>query len=1341
MKSTKANLLFDEGSQRSFITEDLASILALQPCRKEDIRISSFGAQCQLNRQVNVAVVNVVTVTGESIPLTVLVVPRIATPIQHTISFTVTQLPHLQNLPLAHPLTTNKEFNISLLVGADHYWDIVGNRIIRGDGPTAVESKLGYLISGPSPIPISQFVTSANSVMMLTTPTSEFNLEKFWDLESIGVTPTDDSLEDNVLDHYLTSCVSRDQDGAYVARFPWKPDHPELPTNLTIAKQRTYQLVKRLFKNPDLLKVYHQIISEQEARGFIERVENEPLPHSGVHYIPHHAVEKDSTTTPIRIVFDCSCRQSSNSPCLNDCLNIGLPCDNDLCAILIRFRSYCFGISTDIEKAFLHIRLHPDDRNYTRFFWLSEPTDPSSQLCVYRFKVVPFGATSSPFMLNAVLQYHLRQYNTPVSLDMRSNLYVDNIITGSDVEKDVLTYYQEARAIMCDARLNLRSWSSNSAALTTTAIKDNTAEKASSVNVLGLRWIPESDKLHLAAKPSILINDHLVTKREVLQDLSKLFDPLGFVAPVIIRAKMLMQVLWQLKVTWDEPLPDNIQTQWKDIASELKAATAFSVSRCYFIARMTCPVVHCFVDASKHAYGAVVFLTQNSEVSFVAAKTRVASLKTLTIPRLELMAALVGTRLTHFVMKTIPVPNMSVFMWSDSQIALHWIKNKKPLPVFVRNRVTEITSLLPDAAWNYCPTTDNPADLLTRGTTTELLMSSHLWQHGPEWLTTPDHWPSDELSPLPPLVLAAEVATEFVPMEQTPPEIGLHCVISIDRNGSLTQLFSVTAYVYRFIDNLRVQPQHRLTGPISAEELQRANMKWIKDTQQSIYWKEINSLQMTAQQPKTARALLVRQLRLFLDSDGLLRCGGRIHNAPVSDTTKFPFLLPSKHPLSRLIVLDIHIKSCHSGTNATLTALRQSYWIPAARQYVKSILHHCVICHKVSGRPYAAPDPPPLPQLRTQDVHPFTFTGVDFTGALYVQQGKEEVKVYLCLFTCATTRAIHLEIVQDLTADTFLMAFRKFAGRRSLPRIMISDNGSTYLSASEELRSLMASPTVKKELGRRSVSWRFIPKRAPWFGGFWERLIGLSKLAIKKVLGRRHVSLLTLETITVEIEATLNDRLLTYVSSELGDPEPLTPAHLLHGRRITCLPYQEVELDELTDPSYREASQTQKRAKVQAAILRDFRKRWCNEYLTSLREYHKASGNNEQHIREGDIVIVHDDTPRTTWKMAVVTRLTVGRDGLVRAATIRTANGHTTRPITKLYPLELNERDEEILQVEKSPTAATREPDTSTDSATDDAPKDRCRPLRASAQKATARVKEWIRSLSAPREDVVEDEL
>ena len=232
---------------------------------------------------------------------------------------------------------------------------------------------------------------------------------------------------------------------------------------------------------------------------------------------------------------------------------------------------------------------------------------------------------------------------------------------------------------------------------------------------------------------------------------------------------------------------------------------------------------------------------------------------------------------------------------------------------------------------------------------------------------------------------------------------------------------------------------------------------------------------------------------------------------------------------------------------------------------------------------------------------------------------------------------------------------------------MISDNGSTYLSAVEELHSLMQFPEVKEELSKKGVSWRFIPKRAPWYGGFWERLIRLTKTAIKKVLGRRHVSLPTLETITVEIEAMLNDRPLMFVSSDLGDPEPLTPSHLVHGRRITCLPHQDTDIDELVDPTYREASHIRMRARVQAVILGDFKKRWCHEYLTSLREYHKASGNNQRCVKKDDVVIVHDDTPRATWKMAVVEDLIVGKDSLVRAATIQTTNGTKTRLITKLY--------------------------------------------------------------------------
>ena len=1338
-RTTKACILLDEGSQRSFVTSDLAKQLALQPIGQETINISHFGATHPTNQVLDIATINLLTKSGESLQLSVFIVPLIATPLQNIINYSVTSLPHLQGLQLAHPVIAEREFHISLLVGVDYYWDIVQDQVIRGNGPTAVQSKLGYLLSGPIQ-PSSPNSPATNVFMVASSSSTDFDLERFWNLEAVGVSMTEDHSKSSTLNEYTTSCVTRTDDGAYIARFPWKPNHPDLPSNSAIAKHRTQQLVKRLTRSPPLLKMYNQILTEQESRGFIERVStvNDTF---RTHYIPHHSVEKDSTTTPIRIVFDCSCRQTSKHPSLNDCLMIGLPCLNDLCAILLRFRSHRFGISTDIEKAFLHIQLHPDDRDFTRFYWPKDPTDPSSKLSVYRFKVIPFGATSSPFILNAVLQHHLNQYTTAVSLDMLSNLYVDNVISGCNTEQEVLHYYKESRTIMSSAKFNLRSWASNCAELKIVASQEGTADDNTTVNILGLRWNPNTDEISLASKPSILPYEDLITKREVLQDISKIFDPLGFVSPVVIRAKILMQTLWKTKIAWDEPLNEELHTEWKVIANDLKAASKHSVTRCYFQSPITQPSIHCFADASLKAYGAVVFIVQQDQVSFVMAKARVAPLKLLTLPRLELMATLVATRLVRFVLDTLSLRDPPVYIWSDSQIVLHWVQSEKQLPAFVHHRVSEMKSQHPTACWRYCPTLENPADLLTRGTTFQLLKSSSLWQHGPSWLTTPDQWPVFQLPPLSPLYIAAAIATEFIPQEPSPPAHGLHCIMFIEKYSTLHKLLAVTAYVFRFIGNLKMQSaEHRQTGPLEAEELDRARQNWVKSTQQVTYRKEIANLQLISTNSKTSRVLLVRQLRLFLDSKGFIRCGGRIHNAPLNEVTRFPYLLPSKHPLSQLIIFDIHVSLYHSGTSATLTALRQTYWIPSARQYIKSLLRKCVVCLKVTGKPFPAPDPAPLPQSRMQDVHPFTYTGVDFTGALYVKDGSQEVKVYLCLFTCATTRAVHLEIVQDLTADTFMLAFRKFAGRRSLPRMMISDNGSTYLSAAEELKSMMELPEIKEQLSRRGVTWKFIPKRAPWYGGFWERLVGVTKTAIKKTLGRRHVSLRTLEAIVVEIEAVVNDRPLTFVPSEADDPEPLTPSHLLHGRRITCLPHQMVETDEVLDPSYGEPNQICRQARVQAAILRDFQKRWCHEYLTSLREFHRTSGRNQQNVQKGDVVIIHDDVPRVTWRLAVIKDLIVGGDGLVRAATIRTANRTTTRPITKLYPLELNEGrtlDSRIIQDESVPAAeghtnATPPPLNSTTATT--------RPQRSAARRANNLMREWTSVLSGPPEDVTENE-
>jgi len=225
-----------------------------------------------------------------------------------------------------------------------------------------VASKLGYLLSGPVQLTNPQQLTT--STMTMITQLHEFDLKCFWDLESVGVSVYEVSAEQDLLQRYISTCVTRDPDGAYVARFPWRPNPPSLPSNFAIAERRTRQMLKRLSKTPDLLFVYNNVISDQQARGFIKQVEPS-LGRFNVHYIPHHAVEKDSPTTPIHVVFDCSCQQSSGYPCLNDCLLIGSPCITNLCAILVRFRYHQYGISTDIEKAFLHVRLHPDDRDYT----------------------------------------------------------------------------------------------------------------------------------------------------------------------------------------------------------------------------------------------------------------------------------------------------------------------------------------------------------------------------------------------------------------------------------------------------------------------------------------------------------------------------------------------------------------------------------------------------------------------------------------------------------------------------------------------------------------------------------------------------------------------------------------------------------------------------------------------------------------------------------------------------------------------------------------------------------------------------------------------------------------
>ncbi|XP_077985927.1 uncharacterized protein LOC144440430 [Glandiceps talaboti] len=314
----------------------------------------------------------------------------------------------------------------------------------------------------------------------------------------------------------------------------------------------------------------------------------------------------------------------------------------------------------------------------------------------------------------------------------------------------------------------------------------------------------------------------------------------------------------------------------------------------------------------------------------------------------------------------------------------------------------------------------------------------------------------------------------------------------------------------------------------------------------------------------------------------------------------------------------------------------------------------------------------------------------------------------------------------DLTTETFLHAFRRFAARRSLPRKIMSDNGSTYLSAADRIGKLLNSTPVQNYLANHRIEWSFIPKRAPWFGGFWERLIGLTKTSLGKVLGRTFVSVDELQTVLTEIEATLNDRPLTYLSADPNDLQPLTPSHLLHGRLITPLPYYTSDEDELNDPTFGNHENLQRRTEHLAKIHSHFWKRWSHDYLNTLREKDRISGKGalQNQIRMGDVVLVEDKSvPRLRWPLALVEKLNVGNDGLVRSAVIRTRTGKTSRPIVKLYPLEINVESEN-----NECTATTSNTDCDTTRTNDNTT---TRPVRAAAVKARQRLQDWSTILSS----------
>lgn len=471
--------------------------------------------------------------------------------------------------------------------------------------------------------------------------------------------------------------------------------------------------------------------------------------------------------------------------------------------------------------------------------------------------------------------------------------------------------------------------------------------------------------------------------------------------------------------------------------------------------------------------------------------------------------------------------------------------------------------------------------------------------------------------------------------------------------------------MFRFLHNVR--STEKRSGPLTAEEIQGARTYWLKEAQRSAFSAE---LRRATNRTETLPTSPLRDFSTFIDQEGVLRIRGRLRSDNMTYDERNPIVLPKQHRYSTLLVIDAHRMMLHAGVRDTLVQLRERYWILRGRELVKKVLRGCVTCQRFSATPASAPTGP-LPCTRTTQAEPFEVVGVDFAGPLYIQAKEVTHKSYITLFTCAVTRAVHLELVPDISTRSFLLAFRRFVSRRGLCRIIYSDNALTFKRASKDLAELwkiLRHSEVVNHFANATIEWRFIVERAPWWGGFYERLVRSVKVGLRKVIGRKSMDAEELSTVLCEIEAVLNSRPLTFVYNELHEGQPLTPASFLTGRRLTALPVAETE-DLASSPEV--LRQMWKRRK---AFLNRLWETWRSEYLRELRSAYESKGRQSPRLEVGQFVLLKEQLPRLLWKMGRVEKVFCGRDGKIRACIVRTNKGGLLkRPIQLLYPLEITE--------------------------------------------------------------------
>lgn len=1134
-------------------------------------------------------------------------------------------------------------------------------------------------------------------------------IQKLWEVDEMEERKL--SADDEYCEqHYHSTVVLENK--RYSVLIPLKPN-AELGNSRNKALQRFYALENRFNRDPEFKAKYVKFMDDYCSLDHMRPAS--PLDLEQLHcYLLHHGVAFDRKP---RVVFSGK-DQTTNGSSLNDIQFTGPRLQKDLLDIVINFRIGKCAMSADVCKMFRQIRLQQSQWNLQRILWRTEPNQPIRD---YWLTVVTYGLRSSPYLAVKTLRQcaldNAKEYPTAAAVVL-NDFYVDDLLTSTDTVAQAVMLKEELINLLDKGSFELAKWRSNIAQLFEDEEPCKIVEASENTSVLGLKWDYKEDEFCFEFVPRT--QPDVITKRYITSEAAKHYDPQGWIAPKTMQAKLFIQEAWRAGSDWDRPLDPQLQQEWKVFYEDLKLIDQLRIPRWLKTTASSEVQIHMFADASAKAYGVAVYVRTKCDgkwkAQLLCSRSKVAPLKTLTIPRLELSAVELSCKLINKLRGINRFKTAPLYLWTDSEIVLNWTrKDSNLLTPFVGNRIANIFKVATPGQIRHIRSEENPADVLSRGSTIKELLTNRLWWNGPAMLRqNEDDWPewsnkkctSEEQAQIeaeckkpPKLKPTVLMATRHDDIEYEPVEKLIEKISSVDK------LCRVTAYVLRFcllcLGPLRKRKQAKdnfiasakekrelslinefgkgnkidvnvdggkqiQIAQLSIHEMNNALDFWIIASQKQAFPVEYEALAKKKEIPKYSR---LRMLTPWIDELGLLRITGRLANSELPLSQKKPIILDYKGELAKRLAVKAHKELMHGGVQMCTPYLRQKYWILQCRKLLRSTVHACMRCcrYREKHRTQLMAD---IPAYRLNPAPAFYHCGVDYAGPFDIKYGRNTtVKAYICVFVCMVTKAVHLELVSSLHSDSFLKALHRFINLRAgAVRHMYSDNGRNFVGADRALHEAAQEwldAPVMAFLQNRSVEWHYNPPYAPHHGGLWEAAVKSTKHHLKRVCQKQLYTYEDMATLLTKISACLNSRPLTPMSTDPTDLTTLTPGHFLTGQPILA-PYEPL----LADVPLNRLSSWQKLQKIQ----QEFWERWSQEYISEQQCRNKWTDPTLS-IKVNDMVFVkQEQTPACEWLMGRVMEVFPSQtDELVRTRRLRTKKGEMVRAITQLCVLPMDD--------------------------------------------------------------------